>query len=343
MASAASFLSMSVFIGHFPVYSPKEYQVLLILFLLLVAINGLQNSGLLLQISKRIETGKAIPLKLVTSAFFLSMLITNDVALMTLVPLTMNMNIRRKDVVVIFEALAANAGSALTPFGNPQNLYIYWFYDVPPAQFIQTMAPFSLAFLCLLILCSYFIKTEAALQATSSTVKISRLAYFHVIFLALVILVVLHTLPLETIFPLVLSAVLFDRKAFRVDYSLLLTFFFFFGIAENMKALLISEIAHSKHVFVLSAVASQLMSNVPVALVFAKFTHNWAALLWGTNTGGFGSLVGSLANLIAYKIYLSQGTEAHPIIFTAKFLAIGYAAFFLSIALFYIYTDGNLI
>ena len=339
VASAAGFLLSVVSARKFPVYSIKEFQILAVLFSLFVTVKGLEKSGLLAGLSRRIEMGKALPVKMVVATFFVSMVVTNDVALITLVPLTMALNIRRKDLVVIFEALAANAGSAFTPFGNPQNLFIYWFYDLPLLRFIQTMAPFSLVFLFLLILGSSFIKTEAGLQATAPTILVGRMALFHVLLLVLIILTVLHVLPFATVFLVVLSVMWFDRTALRVDYSLVLSFFFFFGIADNMKAILAAEIAHSKHVFILSALASQLMSNVPVALVFAKFTHNWAALLWGTNAGGFGSLLGSLANLIAYKIYITQGKDIHPADFTLKFLLFGYAAFIVSAALFFGYSE----
>ncbi len=121
-----------------------------------------------------------------------------------------------------------------------------------------------------------------------------------------------------------------------VDYALLLSFLFFFGIAENLKIILAAEMNHSGHIFLFSALVSQVMSNVPAALLFAKFTSNWQALLWGVNTGGFGSLFGSLANLIAYKFYITHGGKNNSAGFTLKFIAMGYAAFFISIGLYFI-------
>jgi len=131
----------------------------------------------------------------------------------------------------------------------------------------------------------------------------------------------------------IIFALLFDRKALRVDYALLFSFFFLFGLAGNMKVLLASEISHSGHIFLFSALVSQVMSNVPATLLFAKFTTNWKALLWGANAGGFGSLFGSLANL--NKIYVTHECTNNTAMFTAKFLIIGYAAFFLSIGLYF--------
>ncbi|NOZ49252.1 MAG: hypothetical protein GXP37_04290 [Chloroflexi bacterium] len=336
IASGVGFVLTSVYTKHFPSYSTQELQVLFILFALFVAVKGLQRNGLISRFSQSIEEGKAIPLKLVATTFFLSMLVTNDVALIVVVPLTLTLNIDRKDILVIFEALAANAGSALTPFGNPQNLFIYWYYDLHPVTFITTIAPFSLTFLIILAISSFIIKTKTNTHNPAKLQNINMSAYIYGFLLIIVLLTVLHVLPFLTSLLVVIFALLFDRKTLRVDYALLFSFFFFFGLAENMKMLLASEIKHSEHVFLFSALASQIISNVPATLLFAKFTTNWEALLWGTNVGGFGSLFGSLANLIAYKLYVTHENTNNPVIFTAKFLIIGYMAFFLAIGLYFI-------
>jgi len=289
------------------------------------------------------EKGKALPLKLVVTTYFLSMLVTNDIALIVIVPLTLSLNINRKDILVILEALAANAGSALTPFGNPQNLFIYWSYGVHPVTFIETIAPFSLVFIGLLIVSSFFVRIRNNLQE-NVTQKINKKAYIYGVLLFVILLTVLHILPISTGILVVLFALIFDRKALLIDYALLFSFLFFFGIADNLKILLASEINHSGHIFLFSALASQVMSNVPSTLLFAKFTSNWQALLWGTNAGGFGSLFGSLANLIAYKIYVTHEGTSNTARFTAKFLIMGYAALFVSIGLyFFLYQTHGLL
>jgi len=320
---------------HFPVYTINEMQVLFILFVLFVAVKGLQKSGLILKIAQSIEKGKAIPLKLVLTTFFLSMLVTNDIALIVIVPLTLSLNINRKDILVILEALAANSGSALTPVGNPQNLFIYWFYDVPPDTFIKTIAPFSLVLLGLLIVSSLFVKIRNDLQESQAQ-KINKKAYIYGGLLVVVLLTVFHILPILAGVVVILFALIFDRKALRVDYALFFSFLFFFGIADNLKVILASEISHSGHIFLLSALASQVISNVPATLLFAKFTLNWQALLWGVNAGGFGSLFGSLANLIAYKIYVTHENTNNTAEFTARFLIMGYVALFVSIGLYFL-------
>lgn len=335
IASGVGFALLSIYTKHLPVYSIDELQVLFILFVLFITVNGLQKGGLLLKIAQSIEKGKVIPLKLVLATFFLSMLVTNDIVLMVIVPLTLLLNINRKDILVILEALAANSGSALTPIGNPQNLYIYWFYDIHPCTFIKTIFPFSLVFLGLLTVSSLFVVIRKDLKEDQIQ-KINKKAYVYGVLFIVILLTVFHVLPLLTGVAVIFFALIFDRKALYVDYALLFSFFFFFGIAASLKSILASEITHSGHIFLLSALASQVMSNVPATLLVAKFTSNWQALLWGSNAGGFGSLFASLANLIAYKLYITHEGANNTAMFTAKFLAIGYMALFISIGLYFL-------
>ncbi len=334
-ASVTGLALTSVYIKQFPSYSSQELEVLFLLFSLFIAVNGLQQSGAIAKISQSIEQGKMLPLKLVVTTFLLSMVVTNDIALLVLVPLTLSLTLHRKGILVILEALAANAGSALTPFGNPQNLFLYWFYGITPGTFIKTILPFSAVFLILLVVTTLFVTVDNESVASESIQPVSKTAYVYGVLLLVVLLTVLHLLPVLTGGVIIGFAVLFDRKALRVDYALLLSFFFFFGLAENMKVVLATEISHSGHIFLLSALASQVMSNVPATLLFSKFTSNWQALLWGVNAGGFGSLFGSLANLIAYKMYVSHKSVDDAGVFTVTFLLMGYAAFFISIGLYF--------
>ncbi len=335
VASGVGLVLTSVYIKRLPKYSADEMQVLFLLYILFIAVNGLLKSGAILIIAQRIEKGRFIPLKLVVITFFLSMLITNDISLIVIVPLTLSLSVNMKGMLVILEALAANAGSALTPVGNPQNLFIYWFYDVPPGEFIKTIAPFSLMFLVLLIIASLSIRIQRVLKENHIQ-GVNKKAYYYGVLLAVVLLIVFDVLPIFSAVVVILFALIFDRKSLDVDYALLFSFLFFFGIADNLNVIVGSEITHSGHIFLFSALASQIISNVPAALLFANFTSKWQALLWGVNAGGFGSLFGSLANLIAYKMYITNRDTNNTAMFTVKFLAMGYIALFVSIGLYFL-------
>ncbi len=319
--------------GRIPVISATEAQVLFILFVLLVTVKGLELGGLFSRLAWRMESGKAVPLKLVTTTFILSMLITNDVALFVVVPLTLMLNVDKKDILVILEAVAANAGSALTPIGNPQNLYIYWYYGIDPAQFMTAIAPLSIVFFVILALASGAIKTRNGVTAHAPAVH-KPIAYGFVSLLFITILMVLHILPLYIGIAVIIGALLLKPASLLIDYGLLATFVCFFVITENLESLMAPAVAGGDRVFMLSALSSQIISNVPAALLFAKFTDQWQALLWGTNTGGFGSVVGSLANLIAYRLYINTGHAAGRGPVAIKFMLIGYTAFFIGMGLY---------
>ncbi len=340
IVSGIGLILTSLYTKHFPAYSVEELKVLFILFILFVSVKGLYQSGLILKIAKKIERGRVVPLKLIITTFILSMLVTNDISLIIMVPLTLSFDIKRKDILVILEALAANAGSAFTPFGNPQNLFIYWFYGIHPVSFIRTIAPFSLILIGLLVVSALFLDTDRQKNTKGhledQVQKIDKKAYAYGAFLLIDILVILRILPIPVGSLVILFALIFDRKALLVDYTLLLSFLFFFGIAGNLELIIATKINHAGHIFLFSALSSQVISNVPATLLFAKFTPNWEALLWGVNAGGFGSLFGSLANLIAYKIYLTHENTNETVGFTLKFTLIGYVALFVSVVLYFI-------
>ncbi len=313
----------SLYLKKSPRLTGSEIEVLFLLWLLLVSVKGLQTSGLVARWSSRIGSGRLLPLKLVAATFLLSMLVTNDVALVVLVPLTLSLDSVRKDLLVILEAFAANAGSALTPFGNPQNLYIYWFYHIDPWAFFTAIAPFSAFFLLILAPAALWMGNRGG-GLRERREEVARSAYVHVGMTALVAAVILRLAPLAAGALVPAYAALFDRKSLRVDYLLLATFLCLFGLSENVRVLLGSRLEHAGHVFLLSALSSQLISNVPAAVLLAKQTVHWKALLWGTNTGGFGSLVASLANLIAYRFYVSRNRERKDVMsFTIKFVGLG--------------------
>ncbi len=337
VASASGLLLSILFLGRLPSYSPRELEVLLVLWALFICGNGLQQSGVLERLALGAGKNRRLALQCIGITFFLSMFITNDLALIITVPLTLSLPLRRKDLLVILEIIAANAGSAFTPMGNPQNFYLYWFYQLNFLSFLKTMFPLAAPFFFLLGLAGLFLSSPQKSSPTSSRTNFSaRKASFYICALVWVFLIVIRLLPPLGSLLIVAGSLALDRKSLRVDYTLLLTFFFFFGLSTNMGYLFRSHLHSGQHMFWLSVLASQLMSNVPAALLLAKFTPHWQPLLWGVNAGGFGSPVGSLANLIGYKLYLNSPHTQDRGKFTLLFLILNYLALLLAIGLYFL-------
>ncbi len=346
--SVALCLLTTLLRGAIPAWSVDEGQVLMVLAALFIAVKGVEKSGTMTWVARRVERGRLISLKLVVATFILSMFVTNDAALVVMVPLTLALDVARRDILVILEALAANAGSALTPFGNPQNLFIYWHYSLNPWEFVGVISPFVIFFFVVFAAAALLLKIEPAnakktpsdLSDTAPSVD-APVSFFYLFMLLLVILTVLHILPVWANIVVIAYVALFDKAALKIDYGLLAAFFFFFGIADNLATMFAAQMQQSSHIFLISAGASQFMSNVPAAVVMAEFTADWKALLWGTSVGGFGSLVGSLANLIAYRFYLKSENVQDGRAFTVRFIIAGYAAFGAGVALYLMTTGGR--
>ena len=339
--SALGLVVTSLYATHLPHLAASELQVLFLLWVLFVASGGLARTGLLERISRAMERGRFASSKLVLATFLLSMVATNDVALVVLVPLTLASNLPRRDAVVILQAFAANAGSALTPIGNPQNLFIFWYFQIAPLDFITSIAPFSLLMFGVLAAGSMALERQSSTSKHEvETVapprkKISPREWTAMALLLFAILIVLRVLPLSLGAVVVSGTLVLDRRALRVDYGLLLTFVCLFGLTENLRGLLDSYLEHPAHTFLFSALTSQVVSNVPAALIFAKFTSHWEALLWGTNVGGFGSLLASLSNLIAYKLFIRGKNRQQTLSFTLRFLGAGYLLFILGVVFYW--------
>ncbi|NPA91470.1 MAG: hypothetical protein GXO55_08490 [Chloroflexi bacterium] len=325
LVSLAGWVGTSLYVGHRPTYTVREWQVLYILFLLFLITTGLKHAGAFTYVARRLERGHHVAWKLTLFTIFLAMWVTNDVALLIVVPLTMNMRLPHKARLVTLEALAANVGAALTPFGTPQNLFIYWFYQIPPAAFLQTIAPFVGTFTLALGFVAWYLKLPSPTVEEEDLPRWTRRATVHLLWLGILVLMILHQLPLYVgLLPLAYVA-LFDRSSLQVDYALLVTFFCFFGMTDNLSQVMGGWLGTSKHVFLEAVLLSQVLSNVPATLLLVHHVSDWAALLWGVNVGGFGSLIGSLANVIAYRIYTSEEKGGRRE-FLMTFSAFSYAA-----------------
>jgi len=336
MAAATGLLVSSLYLGRVPAYSSDELTPILLLFALFVTVKGIEDSGFLLRLGSSLERGTRLPLKLVAISFLLSMVVTIDVSLVTMIPLVLAMNVGQRRQLVILVALTVHAGAALTPFGTPQNLFIFSFYDVGRYDFIRSIAPFSLGMLAVFLGYALFLKVTPDGESRRALPRAStRAAIVYGILLLLVVLCVLKLLPAATALLAVAAALIYDRRSLRVDYALLATFLCFIGLAGNIQQIIAGTIQHTQHIFVMSSILSQFISNVPTTLLLTRFTGEWEALLWGTNVGGFGSLMAALANLITYRLYLAHSEDNDTAAFTLRFVIAGYLAFLIGFGIYF--------
>ncbi|MBP3369158.1 MAG: citrate transporter [Clostridia bacterium] len=304
------------YLGYF------DLKTLTCLFCVLAVVCALRNIRffymLAQQIVRMFKNAKMCVLALVYITFIGSMLIANDMALLTFLPLgyfVLSSTGKQKYMAFTFimQNIAANLGGMLTPFGNPQNLYLYTKYTIPTGEFMTIMAPpFVISILLITACCLVFVKAEA-LEFEGETIRVEpkRTALYLVLF-ALSIAIVFRGIPYWIgliVIPLVL--LLADRKALaEVDYPLLLTFVFFFIFAGNMARIELVRMIFSflleKNTLLFSVLSCQLISNVPSAILLSQFTENYPALLVGVNIGGAGTLIASLASLITFREYVKH-------------------------------------
>jgi Na+/H+ antiporter NhaD/arsenite permease-like protein len=213
----------------------------------------------------------------------------------------------------IMQNIAANLGGMLTPFGNPQNLYLYTKYEIPNLEFMGIMAPpFLLAVILITLCCIIFVKPEPLeLKNDEARLPVGRTVVYMLLF-ALAIAIVFRGIPYWIGLIIIPIALLFlDRKALKmVDYPLLLTFVFFFIFSGNMARIdAVRQVFSwllSKNTLLVSVASCQVISNVPTAILLSQFTDNYRHLLLGVNIGGVGTLIASLASLITFREYTKQ-------------------------------------
>lgn len=296
-----------------------DYKTLGLLFCLMTIMAGYQEMGIFKLIGeallKRVNGSRGVATILIFLCFFTSMFITNDVALITFVPLALTVltmaGLEHFVVpVVVLQTIAANLGSMMMPFGNPQNLYLYSKANIGMVEFIKIILPYGIFSFLLLIFSLFFIKKEevklAGLGEQKETFNIGKIGIYSVLFL-LSISAVAHLISWKIILVLVVVVVFFmERKVFaKVDYSLLLTFVFFFVFIGNLGRIpafcqMLQNIIQGNEM-ITAVLASQVISNVPAALLLSGFTNEWSSLIIGTNLGGLGTLIASMASLISYK------------------------------------------
>ena len=312
-----------------------DVKTLTCLFCVLAVVCALKNINFFYMLAKKIvrvfKNARMSILALVYITFIGSMLIANDMALLTFLPLGMFVltttgKSKHMAFTFIMQNIAANLGGMLTPFGNPQNLYLYTKFQIPTLEFMSIMAPpFVMAVVLITLCCIVFVKPEPLeLQDEPMTMPVGRTVIYMLLF-ALAIAIVFRGIPYWIgliVIPIVLMFM--DRQALKmVDYPLLFTFVFFFIFSGNMARIdLVRNIFSmllEKSTLLFSVASCQVISNVPSAILLSQFTQNYKELLLGVNIGGVGTLIASLASLITFREYTKQNkgkTGDYVLLFT---------------------------
>ncbi len=301
------------YLGYF------DFKTLTCLFTVLAVVCALKNVRFFYTLAEKIvkhfKNARLAVTALVYITFIGSMLIANDMALLTFLPLgyfvllTANLE-KYMCVTFILQNIAANLGGMLTPFGNPQNLYLYSKFNIPDGEFTLIMLPlFALAIAMITVCCFIFIKAEPIeFRGTERRLPAVKVSIYLVLFVLAIVAVfnLIHYTLALLIIPIVI--LIMDRGALaKVDYGLLLTFVFFFIFAGNMARIEPVRLLFSglldKSTLIVSTLSCQFMSNVPSAILLSQFTDNYRELLMGVNIGGCGTLISSLASLITFREY----------------------------------------
>ncbi|MBR6768204.1 MAG: citrate transporter [Clostridia bacterium] len=299
-----------------------DFKTLTCLFCVLAVVCALKNMRFFYMLAHKVvqlfKTARLSVLALVYITFIGSMLIANDMALLTFLPLgflVLSATGKEKYMAFTFimQNIAANLGGMLTPFGNPQNLYLYTKYNIPTGEFMAIMAPpFIISIVAITLCCFIFVKSEPLTIADEEIRLDPKKTVLYLLLFALSIAIVFRGIPyLIGLFVIPAVLLVTDRKALsQVDYPLLLTFVFFFIFAGNMARIDVVRDLFSalleKSTLLVSVLSCQVISNVPSSILLSQFTGNYAELLVGVNIGGAGTLIASLASLITFREYLSH-------------------------------------
>lgn len=321
-----------------------DFRTLGLLFCLMSVIAGLNNLGVFKFVAEKMLskvksiTGISIILSLL--CFFSSMIITNDVALITFVPFTVTAlklsdKMNKLIWIVTVETIAANLGSMLTPIGNPQNLYLFSAFNMNMGDFIITILPYALLSFVLVVICCLFVEKDKIDIPGNKNVLIFSKIYIsgYALLFLLALLTVFRVIPYEvTVLITIFALIIFDRKIIlKIDYSLLFTFVFLFIFIGNLGEIkpiseFLKSIVNGNEILV-GVASSQIFSNVPAAILLSKFTKNAHQLLIGVNLGGLGTLIASMASLISFKFVAKEKINTGKYILTFTILNIIFLIF----------------
>lgn len=298
-----------------------NYKVLVVMLTIMLAVSGIFDSHFFYFVATKLvmhlKNTRFIAFSIIITTFFLSMVLTNDAVLLTLIPFSIFIfkQIKMEKyilIVIIMQTIAANLGSALTPMGDPQNIYLYAYYQIPFSQFIKMTLPITLIGGVLISFTTILLipNREVSLNITTPKVNLKKLLIYGIILLN-ALFSILRIVPLiYTFFITLILGLIFARSMFkRVDWPLLLTFVAFFIITGNLSQIEVIGVKLSGYlnqddkVYFTGMALSQVISNVPAAVLLSTFTEASFAkyLLQGVNVGSMGTLIASLASLISFK------------------------------------------
>lgn len=317
VVSAIAALASMVAVPPNPAYAAYfNWHTLVCLFAMLAVLNAFRQIGAFRALAsllvRRFTTVRSVVLVLVMVTFFGSMFLTNDMALLTFLPLSamvLSSCGQRERILFVFvmQTLAANLGGMILPFGNPQNLFLFSYYDLSLVQFVSALLPpFVASLFAIVAICVIAIKPDPIQLAAAQVPSFDKKGFVALVALfAFVIAMVFNAIPnVAGVVVVVLAlAVLGRGDALKhVDYGLLATFACFFVFSGNLANIPVVQTALDglldHGAFLPSLAACQLISNVPAAILLAPFTQDWAGLLLGVDIGGLGTIVASLASLI---------------------------------------------
>ena len=351
--AAAFILAAASSLAVRPKISYINFKVLVLLFNLMIVVAAFEKLRVMdkiaVEILTRCKNTRMVSLVFIVVTFFSSMVVTNDVALLTFVPLAIltlkNARIDSMKTVVI-QTLAANIGSSLTPMGNPQNLFLFTHYKLSGVEFFSVTIPFVFTgFLWLLFLNRRTLRRSIKISVQKVHIEDKKRTYVYIVLFLIITASVFSLIDYRCTFAAVLACVMIlDRHLIKeVDYFLLATFvgfFVFIGNISNIELVqaqlrLFLKIPHMPYIS--SIVLSQVISNVPCSILVSSFTTNWREVLLGVNVGGMGTIIASLASLISYKIYINENIDKSSE-YMKKFYMYNFASLFLFGVIIYIQT-----
>ena len=328
-----------------------DFRVLCLLLSLMAVVAGFKGVGafqwLTYQLLRRIRNGRILSVTLVLLPFFSSMLVTNDVALLVFVPFTLGLLTqlgfgRAVIPVLVLQTVAANLGSMATPVGNPQNLFLYAVYNLAAGEFFSVTLPLTAVSLIALTAAAIPVLPKALPGQDLKQEEISngKELLVYVLLFLLCLLTVFRIVPYQITTVVIVAVIAVIRRQLlkEIDFMLLATFVCFFVVSENLGRIegirvFLQQLLSRSTIFTAIG-ASQVISNVPAAVLLSGFTDNWKELLAGVNIGGLGTPIASLASLITLKLYL-RWQESNTLKFMGVFLLANLAGLVILIAFWF--------